>query len=157
MNKFEKNGGRRKGAGRKPSDATIVAQAFKAALARRVGMRAWRYLDAMEDLALGHYVERLDENGNPIKVYKTAPDREAIRDVLDRFIGKPAQNIEGLSEEGGGSAVFVIMRGGAEIGTTPEEPEPDDDYETKRLKTIEFEADSPLEAKAEVIEENKEV
>lgn len=144
-------GGKRAGAGRKPSDATVVAHALRNAIARRVAVRAWKYMNALEDLALGYYRE------DPVsgRIYKTPPDREAIRDVFDRFMGKPAQNIEGLgAEESAGAPVFVIMRGGQEIAVGGEQPSDDrTEYETKRLEQIKFAGDEPLETKVEVIEQ----
>lgn len=83
-----KKGGRPKGY------ASIAAENFRAALCKEIEKEAAEYVKAWKALALGHWVEVKDENGNPVSIYKKSPDNSALRDLTNRAFGKPEQPIE---------------------------------------------------------------
>jgi len=88
-----KNGGAREGAGRPISNATIKAQMFRELLQQRIEGRIDLFLDAWEDLALGHWLEITTETGTK-KVYKTAPDQRAMKAIMDQAMGRAPQGID---------------------------------------------------------------
>jgi hypothetical protein len=87
----------RKG-GRPKSSATLRAQIFREELSKRIEKKSEEYLTAIEDLALGHYVETKSTNGLQ-RVYKKSPDIRAWREVVDRAFGKVAIAIETKTDE----------------------------------------------------------
>lgn len=75
--------------GRKVSSATLEAQEFRKELAMRIRRKAKEWMDAIEDVALGHKVKGADGN-----VYTKSPDPVAWQKATDRAFGKPEQAID---------------------------------------------------------------
>jgi len=84
-------GGKREGAGRPKSLATIRAQKFKERISEEIAQEAKEWIASIRDLALGHFVEVRDENGNVQRVYKKSPDARAWKIATERAFGKPVQ------------------------------------------------------------------
>ena len=81
-----KRGGARPGAGRKPGELT---QVFRRSFEGDLEV----LLQALRDLALGHYRE--DARG---RVYQVGPDRAAAVYILDRLLGRPREEAPGADE-----------------------------------------------------------
>jgi len=86
-------GGKREGAGKKIATATLIAQKFRKALAKRINKDANKWMDAIEDAALGHWIEAKQIDGS-MRVYKTKPDPNAWQKATDRAFGNPEQGID---------------------------------------------------------------
>lgn len=84
-------GGKREGAGRKKSQATLRAQLFREALSKEIGKDAKEWIAAIRDLALGHYIEVVGKDGKTQRVYKKSPDARAWEKATDRAFGKATQ------------------------------------------------------------------
>ena len=84
--------GRKGGLKKKP--ATLIAQMFRDALAKKVHEESDEWIKSMRDLALGLYTEVRDEEGNVVSVYRKPPNHKAWVAVLDRAFGKPKQPVE---------------------------------------------------------------
>ena len=92
------HGGKRKGAG-KPKGVkashTIEASVARAKLIQDIHNDMDVFYAAWKDRALGHYEEREIIPGSGIvRVYKKAPDGNAIRDIMDRAMGRPVQPVD---------------------------------------------------------------
>jgi hypothetical protein len=90
----ESNGYWKKGAsgnpnGRKPSGKTL-ADALRKWVTNG---RRKELLEALGALALGHYVQETDKDGNE-RVYLKSPDVKAIALIFERLDGKPPQAVE---------------------------------------------------------------
>lgn len=79
--------------GRPKSSATIRTQLFREALSKRIEQKADEYLDAIEHLALGHYVETESTDGTK-RIYQKSPSVKAWKEIMDRAHGKVAVSIE---------------------------------------------------------------
>lgn len=80
---------------------TLEAEAARAALIAGIHELMPQILAAWADKALGHYEEReIIPGSGVVKIYKKAPDANAIRDMLDRAMGKPVQPISAKVEDG---------------------------------------------------------
>lgn len=86
-------GGARPGAGRKPKGIkrVIHASPIQAAEAKISQKLPW-LVDKLLELAKGVEVEKRDRRGL-CQVYSEPPDREAIKYLMDRVMGKPVQPI----------------------------------------------------------------
>src|SRR3990167_264521 len=91
--------------GRPKKESTIIAQEFRTALAKRIAAKADKYYDAIEDLALGHFVEITTADGT-VKVYKKSPDPKSLQIVTDRGFGRAQQSIDLTSD---GKAISAIV------------------------------------------------
>jgi hypothetical protein len=90
----ESNGYWKKGAsgnpgGRKPSGKTL-ADALRKWVTNG---RRKELLEALGALALGHYVQEVDKDGDA-RVYLKSPDVKAIALIFERLDGKPPQAVE---------------------------------------------------------------
>ena len=72
-------GGKREGAGKKIATATLIAQKFRKALAKRINKDANKWMDAID---------------GSMRVYKTKPDPNAWQKATDRAFGNPEQGID---------------------------------------------------------------
>lgn len=105
--------------GRPVSEATIKTQAMRRKFMERFEKVADRAFDALEDLALGVVVvEGKREDGKP-NIYRRAPDRDALKQMVEQGIGKPQQNVD-LDVKG--ETRYVIVRAGhsGEIAQPPQ-------------------------------------
>lgn len=86
-------GGARPGAGRKPKGIkrVIHASPIQAAEAKISEKLPW-LVDKLLELAEGVEVEKRDRQGR-VRVYSEIPDREAIKYLMDRVMGKPMQPV----------------------------------------------------------------
>jgi|TARA_R100001530_G_scaffold119297_1_gene86462 hypothetical protein len=80
--------------GRPKSTATLRAQMMREALSKEVEKDKEAYFEAWKDLALGHFLQVTDKDGNVTKVYKKAPDGKALKDILDQTMGKAPQQLD---------------------------------------------------------------
>lgn len=106
-------GGKREGAGRPKSSATLRTQMLREALTKRFEKDADKYFDAWQDLALGHFVEVEGKDGQT-KVYKKSPDGKALKDIMDQTLGKAPQQIDVTSK---GESVGMVF----DLATKPDE------------------------------------
>jgi hypothetical protein len=82
----------RKG-GRPIKRERIHAEAMKRRFIQRVYAKVDKYLDAWEDVALGHYVEvKLPTGGT--RVYQKSPSGLVLKDIFEHVWGKPKQTLE---------------------------------------------------------------
>jgi len=86
-----------KKAGRPKSTATLETQTFREALAKRINGEMESWVEPIEDLAKGHFVEIEGKDGTT-KVYKKAPDSAAWQRAMDRAFGKAAQSVDVTSD-----------------------------------------------------------
>lgn len=93
--------------GREKATATLIAQEFRDKLAKRVKADMQSWIDPIEDLAKGHFVEVKQADGT-IKVYKKSPDSKAWQTVMDRAFGKPKQPLTGGDDEDKPVGVIVL-------------------------------------------------
>lgn len=86
-------GGRRTGAGRPKGTIkrVIHASPIQAAEAKISDKLPW-LVDKLLELAEGVAVEKRDRQGQT-RIYSEIPDREAIKYLMDRVMGKPTQPI----------------------------------------------------------------
>lgn len=115
-------GGARPGAGRKPKGIkrATYASPIQRAEAKISEKLPW-LVDKLLELAAGVEVQKTDRQGRQ-RIYSEAPDREAIKYLMDRIMGKPTQPIdvtktvrelaaaEGLTEEEAALAVTEVER-----------------------------------------------
>lgn len=97
-----KRGGARPNAGRPKGIATIEAEQFRINLAKRIKKNATKWMDAIEDLALGH--KEMTSDG---EVYTKAPDPIAWQKGTDRAFGKSPETLNHLND-GGSFEVNII-------------------------------------------------
>lgn len=89
-----KHGGYRPGAGKKvgtKASHTVDAIEMRKKVIATVEKNLAPLMEAKLDLALGHYEEKADADGT-VRVYKKAPDGNAIQYLLNQGIGKPKEN-----------------------------------------------------------------
>ena len=79
--------------GRPVASATLIKQEFRKALAERIKKDADKWIDAIQDSALGHWMEVKQADGT-VKVYKTKPDPSAWQKGMDRAFGAPEQEVD---------------------------------------------------------------
>jgi hypothetical protein len=79
-------GGARPGAGRKRKSDKFAGQIAKAE--SRIADRLLDYLDNMEQLAAGIWMDEVDKEGER-RLYLRAPDRQANEYLINRIMGKP--------------------------------------------------------------------
>ncbi len=90
-----RGGGRPRGS---KSKATIKKEKAREYLQKKACEKWDEIIDAYFALAFGHYREKPEwSNGKKVgvKIYKTAPDRAALNDLVTRVIGKPLEEISG--------------------------------------------------------------
>lgn len=87
-------GGKRPGAGRPVESHTLLKLEMRRALVERAHKEMEALYDAQFALALGYWRVIEDPNGNPIKVYKKAPNGEALGYLLDQVIDKAIQHVD---------------------------------------------------------------
>ena len=85
------NGGARPGAGRKPKDEKFKLPIAKAE--KKIADKLPWLVDQALELAAGVVVQEMDATGAP-RIYQKPPDREAIKYLLDRIMGKPTDRKE---------------------------------------------------------------
>jgi len=113
--------------GRPVATPTLVNQEFRKALAEKIQNDMQSWIDPIEDLAKGHFVEVKQADGT-IRVYKKSPDSKAWQTVMDRAFGKAPQNI-GLDMTDD-FFNYVIKRGDTGNNTLDTPPETDGDSES---------------------------
>lgn len=86
----------RKG-GRPIGTETLAAQEMRRVFIRRVQRKANAYMDAWEDLALGHFVEVPLPNGTT-RVYKKSPNGMVLQNIFEHIWGKATQPIAIVEE-----------------------------------------------------------
>ncbi len=86
-----KHGGARKGSGRKPGTSAVIMERARAYALQRIEAELEPIMDASINLSKGIWVEELDDKGKRIKIYKKAPDVNALKHALDQIIGKPTE------------------------------------------------------------------
>ena len=79
--------------GRPVATKTLETQTIRKRLVERFSEKADELFDAWEDLALGHY-QLIEQPDGTAKVYKTAPNPKALKDLIDQTIGKASQQID---------------------------------------------------------------
>jgi hypothetical protein len=84
-------GGARPGAGRKRKSDKFAGQIAKAE--SRIADRLLDYLDNMEQLAAGIWMDEVDKEGER-RLYLRAPDRQANEYLINRIMGKPTERKE---------------------------------------------------------------
>ncbi|MDO8490367.1 MAG: hypothetical protein Q7S47_03045 [bacterium] len=94
MDKKEKRGGARNGAGRPLKQSTLYAQQFRDALAAHIDKKKDEYIAAWEALALGYKVLTRNERGEDEIAYLKPPDVRALQTITDRAFGRPDQPIQ---------------------------------------------------------------
>lgn len=89
-------GGKRPGAGRKPTAFKRVLHQTPVALAEaKIAQKLPWLVDKLMELVEGVEIERVDRNGQS-RVYSQPPDRQAAEYLIDRVLGKPiARNEQG--------------------------------------------------------------
>jgi hypothetical protein len=87
------NGGKRPGAGRKKAAHTIETEAMRAFIVNKVRENLEPLLSAKLDLALGVLIDESHGQGEP-RVYREAPDGNAIQYLLNQSIGKPTEHVD---------------------------------------------------------------
>lgn len=90
-------GGARPGAGKPKghkSKNTLAAEQARARLIQNIHDHMDEVFEAWLTSALGFKIEKTDKNGTA-KIYLVPPNPNAIRDMLDRAMGKPVQPVEG--------------------------------------------------------------
>lgn len=85
------HGGKRPGAGRKPTRERFASNVTKAE--KRIADRLPDLIDNLFELAEGVTVQEIDGHGNR-KVYDRPPDFRAASYLLDRILGKPVQAVD---------------------------------------------------------------
>ena len=81
-------GGARPGAGRKPKSIKFESEIQKAE--KRIADRLPWIVNKLFELADGVAVERITALGVPM-VYQSPPDRDALKYLADRIMGKPTE------------------------------------------------------------------
>jgi hypothetical protein len=84
-------GGARPGAGRKRKSDKFAGQIAKAE--SRIADRLLDYLDNMEQLAAGIWMDEVDKEGER-RLYLRAPDRQANEYLINRIMGKATERRE---------------------------------------------------------------
>ena len=79
--------------GRPVASSTLQSQLFRTTLAKLINDNAKAWHTAIQDAALGHYVEVKGPDGT-VKVYKKAPDPTAWEKATSRAFGKPPQDLD---------------------------------------------------------------
>lgn len=79
--------------GRPKASKTLKTQIFRDLLAKRIAEDMDSWIDPIEDLAKGHFLEVVGKDGE-VKVYKKAPDARAWNIVMDRAYGKPEKKVD---------------------------------------------------------------
>lgn len=110
-------GGARPGAGRKRKADKFAGQIAKAE--KHIADRLLLYLDNMEALAAGIWVEEKDKDGER-RIYLRAPDRQANEYLMNRIMGKPTDRKE-LSGPDGSPITFNWNATVAEIANGSDE------------------------------------
>ena len=93
-------GGARPGAGKPKGHKaknTLAAEAARARLIERIHANMDKVFDAWLSTALGFQLEKAGPDGTT-KTYAVPPNPNAIRDMLDRAMGKPVQPVDGKME-----------------------------------------------------------
>jgi hypothetical protein len=80
--------------GRPVSTPTLVAQEFRRHLAAKIKADMQSWIEPIEDLAKGHFVQVKTKEGE-LKVYRKSPDARAWEKVMDRAFGKAPQPLTG--------------------------------------------------------------
>ncbi|HAH85763.1 MAG TPA: hypothetical protein DCL60_00155 [Armatimonadetes bacterium] len=80
---------------------------------KRIADRLPELVDSLFDLALGVPVEKESNDGERV-VYIKPPDRQAILNLLNRVMGKPAERRESAGKKGGPSPMTVEITFGGE-------------------------------------------
>jgi hypothetical protein len=89
-----KQGGSRKGAGRKKAQHTIETEAMRAFIVNKVKENLEPLLAAKLDLALGVRIQGDDGES----FYTKAPDPGSIQYLLNQSIGKPTEHVDVTSQ-----------------------------------------------------------
>ena len=85
-----------KGQSGNPSGRPAKAEKYAGAISKaegRIAKNLARYIENMEALADGIYVEEEDKDGNR-RIYLRAPDRQANEYLINRVMGKPTERQE---------------------------------------------------------------
>lgn len=97
-------GGARKGAGRPQNTPRVLAHALRKAKGRAIANVAEKVQEVLEQSALDN-LNNLLNLANGIKVsegdtpvYSVPPDRQSNVYLLDRYLGKPTERVEGRGE-----------------------------------------------------------
>lgn len=94
------HGGKRAGAGRKPTRERFASKV--GAAEKRIADRLPELIDHLFELSEGVTVQETDAQGRE-KVYTRPPDFRAASYLIDRILGKPVQAVDAeLTGEGGG-------------------------------------------------------
>ncbi len=88
------NSGRKKG---KLGDEALQRLEMRRQLTERVNNEFAPIMDAILDLAKGHYTSVQKEDGT-VKVYKKAPNPIALQYLLDQTVGKAEQSLKILGQ-----------------------------------------------------------
>ncbi len=89
-------GGRRSGAGKpkgRKASHTLEASQARARLIERIHEDMDELYEAWLSIALGEWKEGVVD-GKPQRIYTRPPNASAIRDMLDRAMGRPVQPVE---------------------------------------------------------------
>ena len=71
----------------------LIGMEIRKQLAERVRKQYDKLMKAKMDLALGHLVQDINEDGQQ-RIYEKSPDGKAIEYLFDQTIGKAAQKVE---------------------------------------------------------------
>lgn len=85
----KKNGGARPGAGRPKGSSSIIMERARAYALQRIEAEFKPIMDAAIELSKGIWVESPDGK----RVYKKAPDVNALKHTIDQIIGKPKESM----------------------------------------------------------------
>lgn len=101
--------------------STLQKEAVRSYLIKAVEKEIEPIVQGHIELAKGIWMEEIDEKGNPIKIYRKAPNQQAAEYLIDQAAGRASQ------------AVDITSNGESVATTTPEALKLAKEYE-KQLK-----------------------
>jgi len=68
---------------------------------KRVRRKLYKYIEKLEELAMGVLIQKEDKKTGLPTIYKVAPSREALQYLIDRGLGRIPQRFEMSGNDGG--------------------------------------------------------
>lgn len=104
-----KNGGARKGAGRKVANHTLLASQMKQMMVETLHRRFKPMLEAQIDSAIGVTTEKFNRKTGELYYQEETPNTAAAKFLTEHVIGRPKETIEHSGQIGGIAGLILKL------------------------------------------------